>query len=521
MSRRKIAENISDGVTNLIKNFNKPARAVGESAYVPNVQSGNELFVQHNLRQGSLEDIARRGGLPVPSIAINKLNQPLQGFGDIRLIGDKGLISPSGNTHAYKSDAYTTRVPEVAPVESNYINELSDILKPYSSPYSNGNDVQRIIDNGIDSSGHWLDKPLLRQKLLVDQGKIKTATDFDKSLSGKSVDELIQMADAQGIDVGRFKEIQSQGKSTSRGLDVELKESIYNKQLDEAYDGLDSQAKEGFYGTIEKELVNSGADMSKKFFNGHTPSGNRKYKDDTLENLVRNMKANKGAGEESMMSGGLGSLRARLTPKFKNLNDIKSSRNRIVSPDDFKVAKDNMDSKLQKLGEDFANMQKQGNNEYPYNLHAQERFESYLADVAQGKDASDYAEFIPNANVTGFNKRVKEFADELSNMPTEYFEVKPQRAVGLDEFKGAIVDHNTTDRAIEILEQSGLRVHKLPKGQDGSGLKSEEYNKQIGGLLQEHFSDLLFNEKRRGLIDGMPVNNKQTRGQFGMGLLNE
>ena len=106
-------------------------------------------------------------------------------------------------------------------------------------------------------------------------------------------------------------------------------------------------------------------------------------------------------------------------------------------------------------------------------------------------------------------------------MPTEYFEVKPQRAVGLDEFKGAIVDHNTSDRAIEILEQSGLRVHKLPKGQDGSGLKSEEYNKQIGGLLQEHFSDLLFNEKRRGLIDGMPVNNKQTRGKFGMGLLNE
>ncbi len=71
------------------------------------------------------------------------------------------------------------------------------------------------------------------------------------------------------------------------------------------------------------------------------------------------------------------------------------------------------------------------------------------------------------------------------------------------------------------MEQTRLKGQKLPIGQDGSWLKSEEYSQQGGGLLQEHFSDLLFNEQRRGLIDGMPVNNKQTRGKFGMGLLDE
>jgi hypothetical protein len=44
--------------------------------------------------------------------------------------------------------------------------------------------------------------------------------------------------------------------------------------------------------------------------------------------------------------------------------------------------------------------------------------------------------------------------------PVEYFEAKPTRAVGFDEFAGAIVPENTSKEVIDILEKRGLKVVK-------------------------------------------------------------
>ena len=44
--------------------------------------------------------------------------------------------------------------------------------------------------------------------------------------------------------------------------------------------------------------------------------------------------------------------------------------------------------------------------------------------------------------------------------PTEYLEAKPMRAVGFDEFAGAIVPPKTSQEVIDILENRGLKVIK-------------------------------------------------------------
>jgi hypothetical protein len=55
-------------------------------------------------------------------------------------------------------------------------------------------------------------------------------------------------------------------------------------------------------------------------------------------------------------------------------------------------------------------------------------------------------------------KRVQSFAEKLNKAPTEYFEAKPQRAVGINEFKAAVVPESTSPEVVNALKQSGLTV---------------------------------------------------------------
>ena len=46
-----------------------------------------------------------------------------------------------------------------------------------------------------------------------------------------------------------------------------------------------------------------------------------------------------------------------------------------------------------------------------------------------------------------------DFLNSMKNIPTEYFEAKPQRAVGFDEVQKAIVPRNTSKEIIKKLER--------------------------------------------------------------------
>jgi hypothetical protein len=50
----------------------------------------------------------------------------------------------------------------------------------------------------------------------------------------------------------------------------------------------------------------------------------------------------------------------------------------------------------------------------------------------------------------------RDYLSYLRDMPTEYFEAKPQRGVKLGEFSGAVVPMDTSDEIIELLKNSGL-----------------------------------------------------------------
>lgn len=74
-----------------------------------------DLVVYHNVSTGKLREAIKLGGLPMPSLAITKRDIPFGDFGEITLIGDKGMIDPrkSRANEVFSRDAYTVRKPVV------------------------------------------------------------------------------------------------------------------------------------------------------------------------------------------------------------------------------------------------------------------------------------------------------------------------------------------------------------------------------------------------------------------------
>lgn len=197
-------------------------------------------------------------------------------------------------------------------------------------------------------------------------------------------------------------------------------------------------------------------DEGTRIFRGFTDLGNRRYAPLTLDNLVREMKGNIRGGES--FNYGAGSVRAAVTPQFSNLKDIQSARGNIVSNEQFRPMKEAANSELIDLAYKFHPYSKYSGNGFQ---HADD-FSSMLAEYyRQGlRPMNDHYKNLPPELLDN----AKSFMTKLRNMPTEYFEAKPQRGVGINEFKAAVVPAEEMKTVAPILEKHGInRIEQYPE----------------------------------------------------------
>ena len=103
----------------------------------PKSQSAQEknLIAQHNLTARALLHAVKMGGLPVPSVAITKVDSPLDNFGEITLLGEASMIDPKagGGAKVFGADIYSPRYPTVVhKITSQALAELNKLLKPFN-----------------------------------------------------------------------------------------------------------------------------------------------------------------------------------------------------------------------------------------------------------------------------------------------------------------------------------------------------------------------------------------------------
>lgn len=365
------------------------------SKFVPNVKAGEEFLVQHNLSPEKLIAANKLGGMPVPSLAINKIENPISGFGDISLIGSKEMAIPSAKNPIYKSDAYTKRAPTIDyNIDYKSQENLKSLLGDVIDKVPNG---ESKFNNLINDYKYRADNRLLKAKFLQEQNALPDRSLFaDEYKYNTTIDELSKQNKDQ-----------------------------YNSWLN----------------NLESNLPDLGVNVKERLFKGYTSSGNRKYAPVTLENIVKEMKG--GASSEGW-NYGVGNIRALVTPKFKSLNEITSNRDRIISNQDFAPIKDKFDAGYNNL----ISRLKEINPKYDAN--------DAMLDIAENKNFSVLKDQYTNVP-DSLKADIGTYYDSLKKMPTEYFEIKPQRAVNIGEFKGAIVPHDIPQQAHDILTNAGIQ----------------------------------------------------------------
>ena len=419
------------------------------SQFVPNVEAGKEMIVHHNISPEKLARVEKVGGMPVPSVAVSNVENPLTSFGSISLIGDKSMAIPSAKNPVYGFDAYTARTPEIdfkfdAKSVKNIDNFFSDVAKKIP-------DGDYTVDRLKQDWKYRFDSDIYKAKFLDEQGMLPDPKDFGKE-TWKFNQEVNQ----------RVRDLRPEFESWSANMD--------------------------------NTLAEAGVTPTERIFRGYTDSGNRRYADATLDNLVREMKG--GAGAEGFFYG-VGNIRAVATPKFKNFEQVKAARENIVSSKDFEPVKKKINEAFEDLTDRMRNLE--GNNNYAY------KPEDALYELGQVKNVN-FLDKIYKDVPEALKADVQIFMNKVKSMPTEYFEIKPQRAVQVSEFEGAIVPKDAPQKSIDYLKSQGIdkiyfyetpeertqlfkqfgdkmfAAPALPLG--ATGLLDEEKRKEITSLLE-------------------------------------
>lgn len=391
------------------------------SPHVPGVKKGEELFVHHNLTADKLLEADKLGGMPVPSLAISKTGQPLDKFGDITLIGGKEMATPSAKNPVFRSDAYTKRRPGIdykmdAKSEKAFdklFDDVKDAIPDYKGYMFN------LKDDMSDMQRSYL----LKAKYLNEKGLMPKLSDYP-GLEGYKI-------------YGDMNDI------------IKKNPGDY----------------EDWVHSFREDLPNKGVNVKERIFKGYTYSGNRRYAEANLENMVKEMKG--GAGTENW-DYGVGNLRAKATPKFRRFEQIREERGRINS-ELFNKVKDEANKNYSDLTDRLSAL---GQNYSPTDA---------LHEVAVNKNIDLLDRIYPNITPE-LKADISVFMNKMQHMPTDYFEIKPQRAVGIGEFKGAIIPKDSSKRVRETLEKHGVKdIHEYTTDEERKSL-IDKFGKHMFGV---------------------------------------
>lgn len=403
------------------------------------------MAVLHNLTPENLDYAIRNydGHLPVPSLGISRVDHPIQGFGDVTLVGPPSMAVPRPGNPVLRSDAYSSRRPTVE---------------------------AKLTDGDV-------------KKLDADLGQAfgaKSLTDVRMWTALEDVKEAIK----KGDPVSRTPAVMARY----------LKESgreVPPGDPGQAYSAFREAVKDdpNYEPWAKGYLDRLGIKPVERIFKGFSNEGNRQYRPHTLDNIVKAMKTTRRdvAGSEGF-NYGLGNLRAATTPEFRSIKQVQDERGRLAPKPTWEADADALTNQLFDLAEKFNTYDKSPFSPRDFGLG--DRFSARVADIVRGRDRwSEYYRDLPPQLMD----EMRAFLAKMRDLPTDYFEAKPQRAVKLNEFVAGLVPEDAPASVRKQLNQYGLE--DIPYAKDAEGKGSERIP-----LLREMKPLLFANDKRAGVV---------------------
>ncbi|MBP7484959.1 MAG: hypothetical protein KA781_06595, partial [Aquabacterium sp.] len=491
-----------------------------------------DLIIQHNLTAENLLFAARMGGLPVPSLAITKAESPMKNFGEITLLGDVNMADPRQGIKAYGADIYSPRYPRVTyqftPNMRARAEKQAKAGLDATNTYIDWSEVER---DGADELNR---QPALMWEFLTSKGITPTIVrvepkPLDPAIQPFANDtrnsfELAQDPAFQAAAWAAHQEMLTQAYGDAKEAQAEIEKmqqtarergrsqvvngyasGLEQYRRDKAVAGrvdtsatkraMDAQIHDARltdeFRASNKQLMRDLA-PNERMFQGYTDSGKRRYKPHTLDNVIAILKKELRGGEN--FNYGAGSLRAKFTPQFKSVAQIRANKDRLVSNEQFEAIKAEANNDLQMIAE---SLNKPTDTAIAI-MEDAPRMGLTRAAAQYDVDLSDSQ-----------REMIGEYMTRLRNMPTEYFEGKLLRAVGVGEFKAAVVPENVSDDVLKLLDREGVTVSRYTGSRDGADRARaiQQAANEIPGLMFSRTP--AWRSELRDQTGGMPTSEAQ------------
>lgn len=445
--------------------------------------AAKRLYKTHNVTAGGLEKANQFGGIPAPSIAIAGKDNGFESFGDISLVGSKNSFAKDPT---FASDVYSPRTPrlqyEIDPAAARA--EATRISGDVDPRIDSGFDSQFKADNLSDDITRLEGSVGNKASFLSGIGEAINPAKFTSNPAKFTVPKWFGDSGFSKSEPPNFKSFEDEAFNDSANKFVS--DIDPNREVSDWYDGnelsregrlmvlkgvrdvqqkirassagpqfdrtkaraeIDKRIKKNqssfdSYISDQKSRISTGQVFTK----WNPKTGTSKKFEANLDNAVKLMKGNIRGGEG--FNYGAGSIRAQATPQLKSMKQITDRRGQIVGADEMTMVKEGFDSRLDNLYEDL-----KGNWAFDS--------EPSYSDFSEGLEAAARGDMSDFKGLSAEQKNeMSGFFDELANAPTNYFEIKPQRAVDIGEFFGAAVPFGTSKEVIDGLKAKGLKIQK-------------------------------------------------------------
>lgn len=301
--------------------------------------------------------------------------------------------------------------------------------------------------------------------------------------------------------------LKAAGRYYSKGMTETIDMDAMDKQLQEQIDEDDYNkwVDNLFSGIIEK----SGLRNNKDYYTntGNPRSWDALHDEETLDNVVRIMREQADKGGNAFF--GQSALMALGTKDFKSLEDIRAHKDQLkhLTEEDYDNLKESVINGFQELMVQLADPKES-------NLFiAQDRVLNAIVDaVKTSRTASGIQKVMKQwrYNIsTEQAQKIVDLMENISNLPTDYFEAKPQRAVGLDEIAKVVLPADADTQLITALEQNGID-YETYDGTDADRLEKVNSIEGVQFSTQES-PDMEVNNFMMGLQEfNMPTNQEKT-----------
>lgn len=244
--------------------------------------------------------------------------------------------------------------------------------------------------------------------------------------------------------------------ATNKAIRDKVNQKEYEQWLDDLFDGV-----------VKNEGIYNGKDY-------YTSSGNRRsfsatHYEITLENIVKAMKQGDQKGANTFFGGQ--AIWGVASKDYGSIDEIKADSGRLqkMTEEEYSAIRQKYSERLAELTNEIKDPA--ARNEFIASDDAASAIVETLRTKRTVAGIDKELRTYPTLQIKPDTaEKVLQLYKDISNMPTGYFEAKPQRAVGFDEVLAAVIPNDASAEVKAALENAGVLMIEYASGDEKARL---------------------------------------------------